>query len=685
MSGSPLRDGPVSSSARASRVAAADGDRWAYRADVDGLRAVAILLVVTYHVWFGRVSGGVDVFLMLSAFFLTRSFVQRVSSGRPPQTGRRLLATFRRLIPAAAVVLVSVLVLVRTLYPATIWRDVWEQTLASLTYVQNWALSADAVDYYARTEAPSPLQHFWSLSVQGQAFVLWALLLAICAWIVRRTGRSVDAIVGLVFGSVFAVSLVYSIVRTATAQQLAYFDTGARLWEFAAGSLLVVALPHARISKMTASAVGWAGLVGLIACGMVLDVEGGFPGYLALWPILCAAAVVLSGARGYRVGPARVLASRPLRFVGRDAYALYLVHWPILVTWMVVRERTEIGFVGGAAIIALSLVCARLLTASVDTPVRAWRRQDRGVLAPLVVVAGSAVIVVLPLTVWQAVNAHTTRVVTEAAAVANPGAHVLLYDEVSAPDDDTPMIPLPTELDSEWVQLERECAGAYQIDDALLVGSCFQTADVSRASQVVVVIGDSHAQQMTGALLPVAEENGWGVVTLIRGGCAMGLGEPGGEGCIDWREAAIAHVERTKPAAVMTIVTRADPGEDDETIRPGIEDFIDRIDAAGIPIIAVRDNPRFDFDMFGCVVDADAPVTCATPRSGSLSASNPALVLQRESITHVDLTDWICPDGVCEAVVGNVAVFRDDNHLSSTYARSLAPALARQLGASVAG
>ncbi|MET3466773.1 SGNH hydrolase domain-containing protein [Microbacterium sp. BDGP8] len=146
----------------------------------------------------------------------------------------------------------------------------------------------------------------------------------------------------------------------------------------------------------------------------------------------------------------------------------------------------------------------------------------------------------------------------------------------------------------------------------------------------------------------------------------MGLAEPGfdPEMCGRWREAAIRHVESIRPDAVMTIVTRADPGEEDEQLRPGIVEFIERIDAAGIPLVAVRDNPRFEHDMFSCLLTADEPSDCAVPRSQSLAASNPALELPHEHLVHVDLTDWICPDDLCEPAIGNIAVFRDDNHLS---------------------
>ncbi len=178
----------------------------------------------------------------------------------------------------------------------------------------------------------------------------------------------------------------------------------------------------------------------------------------------------------------------------------------------------------------------------------------------------------------------------------------------------------------------------------------------------------------------MAEENGWGVVSLIKGGCSMGLTEPGmDERCDAWREEAIELVERVVPDAVMTVVTRSDAGEDDEVLRPGIELFVDRMGDAGIPVLAVRDNPRFAFDMYGCVIAADDALDCATPRAASLADENPALVLERPGVDLLDLTPWICPDDLCVGVIGNVAVYRDDNHLTRTYARTLAPSLAEQL------
>ncbi|WP_279367592.1 acyltransferase family protein [Microbacterium testaceum] len=670
--GSPTRPVPLQRPAEG---------RWAYRRDIDGLRAVAILLVVSYHVWFGRVSGGVDVFLMLSAFFLTRGFVRRMAGPAPVRPIRHLLGVFRRLLPAAAVTLVGILAVVWAVYPEAMRRSVAEQAWASLGYVQNWLLASESVDYYARTDVPSPLQHFWSMSVQGQAFVLWVLLLWGCQIVVRRRGWSPDRVVGVVFGAVFVISFVYSVVRTASAQQLAYFDTGARLWEFAAGSLLVVALPHVRLGRVARTLVGWAGLAGLLVLGAVLDVQGGFPGFLALWPVLCAAAVVVSGSgETGRFSLAALLSSRPLQAIGRDAYALYLVHWPILVTFLIVNGRTEVGLVGGAGIIALSLLLARLLTWAVDRPVRAWRRGDSSPLVPVAVLAVAVAIVAVPVGTWQTATWVQERAIEARALQANPGAAVLRDPSLAKPPADAPLLPLPSLIDDEWVHLDRECSAEWANDIEELRGTCSETSGTPRARHTVAVIGDSHAQQITAALLPVAEANGWGVVFLVKGGCSMGLDEPGmDERCDGWREAAIELVERVRPDAALTVVTRSDAGEDDERLRPGIERFLDRMDGAGVPVLGVRDNPRFAFNMYDCVVASEDPLDCAVPRSASLADRNPADDLDRADFHLLDLTPWICPDDLCVGEIGNVAVYRDDNHLSRLYARTLSPSLAEQL------
>ncbi|WP_228485037.1 acyltransferase family protein [Cellulosimicrobium sp. JZ28] len=668
--------GLVPRHARPRSAPARDG----YRHDLDGLRAVAILLVVVYHVWLGRVSGGVDVFLMLSAFFLTGSFARRLSAGRPVAVGAYWARTFKRLVPVSAVVLLGVLGVTYLVYPPSAWPTVWTQTWASLGYVQNWELAREAVDYYARDGAvASPLQHYWSLSVQGQVFVLWPLLLLLSGVVVRRLRVPVTAVLLIVFGTVLVASLAFSVVETAANQELAYFDTRARLWEFALGSLLAVLLPFVRLPARLAVLVGWAGLALVVTCGLVLDVQGGFPGYFALWPTLAAAGVVVAGTAPDHPGAVgRVLAHPVLRSLGRDAYALYLVHWPVLITWRVVTGRHAPTWYEGAAIVVVSLVLARVLTALVERPVRdlAWSRAVpwRGA----VTVLAAAAVVVVPLATWQQAERSRARDALVGAAADNPGAHVLLPGYRPEGDPAAAAVPAATALDAQWVSLAEPCSGSLAPADRELAKSCGQTVHDGPDAVTIVVVGDSHSEQLMGALIPVAEREGWSLVSVLRGGCSFGLGD---HPCAGWNEKVLAHVLDVAPAAVFTVATVAEVDGPGESVVTGLQEAVDELARAGIATVAVRDTPRFSTDMFACAEqlgpDADA---CRRELAAVAAPRNPAQDLRLgDGSVLMDLTDAVCPDGWCVPVVGNVHVFLDDNHLTADYARSLAPFLEDQL------
>lgn len=672
------------------RPAAADSVRpLTHRADIDGLRALAILLVVAYHVWLGRVSGGVDVFLMISAFFLTASFVRRVESQRPLALGAFWLRRFRRLLPAAAVTIVGVLAVALVAYPQTEWTRVWHEAWSSLFYVENWTLALSEVDYYARESVtPSPFQHFWSLSVQGQVFILWPLIIAV-VWVVLRRRRSmVVPALALVFGAIFVASLGFSIVETVQAQSFAYFDTRTRLWEFAAGSLVAIALPFVRVGPSIGAVLGWAGIVGIVMCGIVLDVQGGFPGYLALWPVVCTALVIIAGRDRPRGGPAMILESAPLRYIARDAYALYLVHWPVLVTWMMLSGRSEPGWLAGAGIVFVSLVLARLVSMLVERPLRDSRVIERSHRLGALVLAASVVVVAAPLAAWQLTIEQRGAALMAGDTGGYPGAA-----QIDTPIDlsgvDLPLRPLATALDEEWVDLKGSCAGDLAPEEPVLQGSCAQTANAEDSDAWrVLVMGDSHAQQLMSPLTVLADQQGWGIVALLKGGCAIGIGAPtwsaAGPPCEEWRAAAIEYATRVQPDAVYLVVTRATPASP-EVLVEGIREIADELTANGIQVIAVRDNPRFDFDMYECALEQSeippgaAATSCDVPEPGFAVGEDLDDLAALEGVVAVDFRPWLCPDDMCRGSIGNIAVYIDDNHISDTYGRTLAPMLQAML------
>ncbi|MGQ1796640.1 acyltransferase family protein [Kocuria oceani] len=669
---------PGAGASTAGRVARYSG----FRPEVQGLRFVAVLLVVLYHVFLDRVSGGVDIFLLISAFFLTLSFVRRLEAGRPLAIGRYWLHVFKRLLPLAVLTVLGTLVLAWLLFPEARIDRIRTEALASVFYVQNWALALAEVDYYAAdASTASPFQHFWSLSVQGQVFLLWPLVFG-AAWLLTRWRgwRPVPVLAGM-FGLIFAASLAWSVHSTATQQAFAYFDTRTRLWEFALGSLLALAVPYLNPPRAARVALGWAGLLSMVSVGLLIDVQGAFPGWIALWPLLSAAAIIVAGQSGSPFGLDRILASKPLVRLGDASYALYLIHWPLLITYLVLRDRPVAGPRSGAVIILVSLVLAVLATKLVERPFQRWAWPEQSKRRLAVSVAVSLALVAVPVLAWQQVDARRAAVLAEEAARNNPGAAVLRPGFEFRGDPQAPALPLASALQDEWVGLPEPCSGEFAPAQEPLEESCRQTPLVQDPTRTVLVVGNSHMEQFMGAVIPLAEERNWQLVSVLQPGCPFAV-RPEGDECHEGNRLALDYVEQVDPDMVLTTSTYAarmdGPGE---TVPSGYPELVDRLTSQGIEVVGFRDNPRFDFNPYECAERHGAGAArCEVPVPQVLAPVNPAdALLDRPGFTSLDLTDLICPEGVCRPVVGNVHVFMDAHHLSWAYTRTMAPALEERL------
>ncbi|WP_426999195.1 acyltransferase family protein [Pseudarthrobacter sp. N5] len=662
-----------------------------FRPEIQGLRALAVLMVVTYHVWLGRVSGGVDIFLLISAFLLTLSFVRKVDSGRPLRLIQHWLHLFKRLLPAAVVVILGVLAGTWLIIPQSRWPDILEQTWASLLYRQNWLLADTAVDYYAQDHSgASPLQHFWSLSIQGQVFILWPLVFAATAilWrLLRRLpGRWADVnyrmLLTAAFAAIFTASLLYSIDQTATNQAYAYFDTRARLWEFALGSLLALVMPYLKPGKVLRIVLGWAGLAAMVSCGLVLTVDRSFPGFIALWPTLAAAAMIVAGQSGSRFGVDRLLSWKPLVSLGDNSYALYLWHWPLLVLALSATGITAPNLLQGLALVAASVVAAVLTTRFVEKPLREWCWPEMRAWRTAVVIVACGAILAGPVAVWQS---YLTA--EEAAAVAQPreltpGAAALAPENAGKSTPQAKVIPVPAAMKNEWADIDGLCTGQNVPGDPLLAG-CLQNSTPEAVTKSIVVLGDSHAQQYMAALGPIAKEHGWEIITLLRGDCRFGAESAERDAvCNDFNLASAAYVLEHQPDAVFTVASLTHKEVPFETAVPGYLDGIKQFTEAGMDVVGIRDNPRFSSNMPECVQKngADAP-ECNHPLNESLAEPSPLDDYQEKVVgLHLmDMSDFICAEGVCPAVVGNVYVYKDDNHLTKTYVESMIPMFEQRL------
>ena len=652
-----------------------------FRPELQGLRAFAVLLVAVYHIWFGRVSGGVDVFLFLTGFLITGSLLRAVErDGRiKPVTFLARLA--RRLFPTAAVVLLAVLLMGWLLLPETRRYDVVSQTVASGLYFENWALAVNTVDYLARDNPQSPLQHFWSLSIQGQFYLVWLALIALAAFAAHRIGARPRAAVFTACAVVFASSLAYSVITTAERQAWAYFDTGARLWEFALGGMLAIALPLLRLPVPLRVALGWIGLAALLACGAALEVSTLFPGWIALWPTGAALLVIVAGTTGSRWGADRLLTWRPLTAIGDHSYSLYLWHWPVLVAYLYIAGRSSATILGGLLVLALSCGLAYLTKRFVEdrtAPRPAHSRRwsvaiAAAFLAPVVATAGAAQAQLIDQ--QEQLEAQIAEALADGDAY--PGAAVLDDPALAASlPGEVPVIPPlhAVEEDKPLIYGEPDsCDGDRRL--------C-EHGDPA-GERTVALVGASRVAHYFPAFQQAALDNGWRLLVYSKSNCQFtsepGSEEPDGEfdpECADWNEWALGELERERPNLVVTLSGRAHT--DDERAYQGFVDQWRQLDAWGIPVLALRDLPRSADPVPECVarIGADACVFDAEP---SHDPTDPSAALENVpgNVAFADLTPYVCPDGRCPATIGNVLVYRDTSHLTNAYAATLAPVVER--------
>ena len=630
-------------------------------------------MVVTYHIWFNRVSGGVDIFLLISAFLLSLSFMRKIEAGRPLDLGRHWLHRFKRLLPAVVVVLLGTLAATALLVPRFRWSEILSQTWSSLLYFQNWALAEQAVDYYADTSLASPLQHFWSLSVQGQVFILWPLLFAVAGLLAKYGRFPFRRVVLVLFGSLFIVSLAFSVAETYSNQAYAYFDTRTRLWEFAFGTLLALAMPYLRLPRPLRVAAGWLGLAAMLSCGFLIDVQGQFPGYVALWPLVAAALVIAAGQSGSRFGADRLLSWQPLIRLGDISYALYLWHWPILVIYLIWRGREEVGLLGGAGIIALSLALAWLTTKLVENPLRAnaWLESSRRRSA--IVIAVCIALVAAPVSLWQeGLRLQAERLASEADR-NNPGAAVLLPGYEDASDPDAPILPQVDQVQEEWPVVPEGCTDHSTQEVVCTFGS------TDPGALEVAVVGSSHAQMWLTAVNDIAKDRDISVNVRVKGWCPLTFEEGTAPACLEFNETTVDELLRTRPDLVITTSSRT-VLDGEETVDPSWTDTITDLLDEGMTVAAIRDTPRFGEHLPGCVdANRDDPDACGIEAGRTLADANPAEEFTHERLVHLDFSDYLCPNGFCTPVIGNVLLYIDNNHLTKTYVESMYPAFEARL------
>ncbi|RRQ27635.1 acyltransferase [Rhodococcus sp. Eu-32] len=670
----------------------------AVREDLNGLRGVAIALVVVFHVWMGRVSGGVDVFLTLTGFFFTASLIRTARAGGSLNPFTRVSRILRRLGPPLVLVLVGVAVGAVTVFPRTRWADIGDQLVSGVFFFANWELAWTSQDYLAADPNVSPLQHLWSVAVQFQFYLLAIVVVFGLAAILRRSRgfhrASPDPRVYLVLFSGFALlSFVYAADGATRLQSWNYYDTGARLWEILAGAALA-AVFAARSStsedeeglpKRTGRTVlALAGISAIVACGFVLDGVREFPGPWALFPVLATLALIVAGPS---TPVARVLRSRVGLWLGSIAFPLYLWHWPILIFWLAVTGEPSASIPVGAAIIAVSVLLAMATVRLVEKPMQSKARSIPRI-AITATAAVLAAVVVVGSTGW---NFYIDRTVAKLQAAdgddlaTHPGA-LVLTDGAQADDADIApsLFSAPEDLPITTIE---GCIADFETKDAV---SC-EYGDTT-APRTIALAGSSHAEHWITALDALGREHGFRIVTYLKMGCPLTLGTMPMLGdteypdCLDWSRTVVDRLGESSPDYVFTTSTRPrEDGPGDYTPDWYLQVWSE-LSTRGIPVLAMRDNPWLErggvqYRAIDCLADGGSATSCGMPRDNALSPIDPALAasFRFPTVFPLDLSNALCDVDICRVIAGNVLIYRDEHHLTATYMRTLTAELGRKM------
>ncbi|WP_430783949.1 acyltransferase family protein [Actinoplanes sp. G11-F43] len=635
----------------------------AYRGDIEGLRAVAVLLVVLAHVGVPGLAGGflgVDVFFVVSGFLITGLLRRELET-----TGRLDLARFYarravRLLPVAT------LVIVVTLAGAWFWAPPIRFTafagdaLAAATWTMNLRLDTAGTDYFG-DPVPSPFQHFWSLAVEEQFYLLWPLLLL---------ARSRLLLVAVTVAS-FAWSL----------HHLSYFGSPGRAWELGAGALISL------IACRRQPWLGWAGLAVVVAGALTVDQTTRWPGLATLIPVLGTVAVIAAGGN-------RLLETAPMRWLGRMSYGWYLWHWPLLLAapdGLAARTGAVL------AALALAVVSHHLL----ENPVRHHRiwtvRPRRGLLLGLGLATTAAAVAGAGMLRPPQIPAHGSAPDADraVAAAGDPSARLtrLLHEATSATDLPRNLTPALDDVADQRLAPQRD--GCH----VGLTGPFRPRSDCSYTSgtRTVVLFGDSHALQWFPTLDELARKNRWRLYSFTRSSCSpagIALDERRAQSrytaCDDWRTQVMARIAQLRPDLLVVsssvnyrqVLTGA-PADPDAVWQTGWARGLTALKRSADRVVLLGDTPFLKVAPADCLsLNATNVSGCADPRDEILPEPRwreiQLATADAVGIPVVDPVPWLCVDR-CPLVVGDTMVYRDSNHLTEAYARLVAPVMETRL------
>lgn len=653
------------------------------RPELEGIRTIAALLVAIYHIWFNRVSGGVDVFFVVSGFLITTSLLSMYRKNGRILYFSYIVKLLKRLLPTAW--LIGITVLIASLYilpPFTKQQNI-NEFLASVSYFQNWRLAMDSVDYLAQNNSASPFQHFWALSIQFQFYLVWLVVFFVAISVLKLiSGNNMKRMLTVLIAVLALASFSYSVYLTAANQPVAYYHTFTRVWEFGIGGLVALTIHKLVVSSRVAWLFGWVGLIGLISCGIILQVSELFPGYAALWPVLSAVLIIIAGNNSTNYSAFQLLSWKPLVKFGSISYAFYLWHWPLLIFYYALFDVESVSLQGGLAIIAVATIFAYFTIYGFELPIRkiqfpVWKT--------------ASIIAVFSAAIWVSTIAYqetylagppvSSELLSESFET-HPGAVTYLEDGRLTP---------PAEFEESFLPsldlVKQDRSEIYE--DGCLSGKGTTEAEpceygaLTDYSHTIALVGGSHAAHWQPMLAELADAHDLKIVTYLKGNCRFTEeSRKGFEECDVWFQNVKEALISEKPDLIFTVGNVGSSKEDFDEVSDGFVEAWKFFEQHEVPLFLVRDTPWYDQNVLTCLSEnPDNPENCKSDREDVIRDPSPLeeVDYMPETTNTIDLTDYFCDQESCYYVVGNIVTHFDSNHLTATFSRTFAPVFEKPL------
>ena len=654
-----------------------------FRADIQGLRAVAVGLVVIFHIFPNLVTGGyvgVDVFFVISGYLISGLLLRRVERDGRVDFKQFYISRARRLLPAACLTLIVTGLAALFILPKSQLSGLGREILTSAFYVENFYLYFQGRDYLAADTAPSPLQHFWSLSIEEQFYIFWPLTIALGVMIANRFKISARVII-LVFLTLITLTSFYLSVTISPKDPGAYFLTSTRVWELALGGLLAFGQPFLKLPVYFSRLLRWLGLSAIVYSGLTFTKATVFPGSAALIPTLGALALLLPRTPG-ALDPSSLLSSRPMVYIGDISYSLYLWHWPIIILGGYVVGGQLTLWQNGLAF-ALMITVSHVSKYYVEDKFRhskGIKNSGRRTFGLSTAFLGGSIIAAALLIVPSLKSFND---IPRDDLGDYIGAYALEGSQVFTPREFIPSASVAA-LDNPALYAD----GCHVTSQEDVPKPCIYGNPESALT--IALVGDSHAAQYLPTLRRLAETQNFRIITHTKSSCpfldATTLQASGPyTTCTTWNKAVMAELLALKPNVVVTAkfssttLAEAVPGQSNDTaVSNALKRHWKTLGEAGISVVAIAYTPRFPNNVADCVSkpgnvleDCDVDRASALVRFDHIRAAGELF----PDATIANLNDRICTVETCSAVVGNILVYRDAHHLTATYARTLDRAL----------